>query len=498
MTFDLGFIKAISSGPTPPVNGEMLWYDTNVHLHKYYDIGSVSWVALASGASSWSVVLSSGAATLGQKPIISPGDGLLFEDGGFQILLETSTLSSNHTIQFQNASGTLAFLSDISGAGDLHSTLGLGNSTGGIDIELTSGDKIKSNLGSAYIDLRDGSNGAVLLYGGSRAKVFSPTQVSLESTVLLTMKTTAGQTNSITDTGFGFNIGSPSSRVHLAVTQNAWDITNTEVFKITNSQNELHFGICNSFSGPSNYIQAFITTPGLSSWLSIQPKKGDCVGIGMNGRNPQLADNQILLGVGDSAEPYGSYTDHIIGIYTAPNKGAYYNTYISSVITTRIGQNNTYDAVIESCWVGRNILFRSTQTSTPETVARIRGNELSFEITRELTYGDDNYVPTPGPHPGGILSALQVNGCVVAALTYSTPGTFIGIAGYYQGRILTLLNTTAHDITLDNNNATAGNGKLLIPSGTMILGKNESVTFYYRQNALGLRSGAWVAISSFN
>lgn len=46
---NLGFIKAIHSSSIPPVNIQMLWYDTNVNMHKYYDTLTSTWVLLAGG-----------------------------------------------------------------------------------------------------------------------------------------------------------------------------------------------------------------------------------------------------------------------------------------------------------------------------------------------------------------------------------------------------------------------------------------------------------------
>jgi hypothetical protein len=47
-TKNLGLVKAIHVGTTPPTNTVMLWYDTNsgVNIHKYYNVVTTLWVAL--------------------------------------------------------------------------------------------------------------------------------------------------------------------------------------------------------------------------------------------------------------------------------------------------------------------------------------------------------------------------------------------------------------------------------------------------------------------
>lgn len=45
-TVNLGFIKPIHSGSTPPSNTQMIWYDTNTNLHKYYKVATLTWTQL--------------------------------------------------------------------------------------------------------------------------------------------------------------------------------------------------------------------------------------------------------------------------------------------------------------------------------------------------------------------------------------------------------------------------------------------------------------------
>lgn len=70
---NLGTVKAIISGTTPPVNTQLIWYDTTVNAHKAYNIGTASWVLLGSGGSSGSQfdILTYNSSTLGPPEITS-------------------------------------------------------------------------------------------------------------------------------------------------------------------------------------------------------------------------------------------------------------------------------------------------------------------------------------------------------------------------------------------------------------------------------------------
>jgi hypothetical protein len=46
-TVNLGLVKAIYSGLTPPTNIKMIWYDEVVKQHKYYDTVSSAWRSFA-------------------------------------------------------------------------------------------------------------------------------------------------------------------------------------------------------------------------------------------------------------------------------------------------------------------------------------------------------------------------------------------------------------------------------------------------------------------
>lgn len=494
MSFDLGFIKAISSGPTAPVNTQMLWFDTNVNLHKYYDVGGTAWVALASGAASWSTVLASGAETLGQSPIISPGDAILFENGGFQVSLEPGVLTGNHTAQFQDASGVIAYLSDIASAGDLNATLVAGPNTGGEDIVMTTGDVIKASAGNAFIDMHDSSPGNALFFGVARAKMYSPTYVALESGVLVTMKTTAGPMNAATSTGFGFNTASPASKMHFETIMTNSGITNPDVFKIANGSNiQTHFGLNTDGGAGFGYIQTFA---GGASWLALQPD-GEGVSIAMGTGNPQQGGSDIYLGIGDPT----TVGTRSMAIYTNVSSAAYFRTFtgLSGTKVMEFGHDSGETGIISNYGVGESISLRATQTINPVEVAAIRGDELAFEMSREWTVGIPRLTAIV-PHPGGILGASEVDALVVAHLQYSTSGTFTGCAGYYGGRMLWLLNkSSSQTITLDHNNVfSAGDAQFFCPGNVdLVLGPRESALLYYDVNVIG-GNGGWIVIATPN
>lgn len=186
---NLGFIKAIHSGATPPTNTQMLWYDTSVSLHKYYSTVSSTWVALNSGAVSWSAILGINAHSGTNSPIIDTGQSLIFERSGFQINLESSVLTDNRTIQLQDKSGVIALLSDLSGGGTLSTILASGNTTGGSSIQLSTGDLIVPVSGTASLNLRDGSDGIATLSSVTSINLTSGGRVNVGPT------TTASSSN---------------------------------------------------------------------------------------------------------------------------------------------------------------------------------------------------------------------------------------------------------------------------------------------------------------
>ena len=76
----LGFIQAILESATPPVNTAMLWYDTNVNIHKYYNTGTASWVPLISSGQALSTILGNGNTSGGNDLIMTAGDVINAQD----------------------------------------------------------------------------------------------------------------------------------------------------------------------------------------------------------------------------------------------------------------------------------------------------------------------------------------------------------------------------------------------------------------------------------
>lgn len=48
---NLGLVKLLSKGPTPPANHDLVWLDTTVYIHKYYNVGTGAWTPFLSDAS---------------------------------------------------------------------------------------------------------------------------------------------------------------------------------------------------------------------------------------------------------------------------------------------------------------------------------------------------------------------------------------------------------------------------------------------------------------
>lgn len=76
-TKNLGLVKAIHVGTTPPNNTIMLWYDTNigVNVHKYYDTTLLTW-----------------------KPLNTPPGGSFDKNQVIPIPSPVTTLTVTHTL----------------------------------------------------------------------------------------------------------------------------------------------------------------------------------------------------------------------------------------------------------------------------------------------------------------------------------------------------------------------------------------------------------------
>jgi hypothetical protein len=103
--------------------------------------------------------------------------------------LTPTTLTADRTYTLQNASGTIAFLSDIPATPTLSTVLVFGNTTGGNDIVLTSNDSITSSTTTNAIYLDNGS-GEIAISTDGLSYLESNLRIS-SSQILLTGSTTA-------------------------------------------------------------------------------------------------------------------------------------------------------------------------------------------------------------------------------------------------------------------------------------------------------------------
>jgi hypothetical protein len=90
------------------------------------------------------------------------GNPIWYTAGSGSVTFDYSLLTLGRNHIFQDADGTIAFLSDVN-ALDLETVLGVGNTTGANDIIITSGQIIKSSSGGAELNLRNTQDGAASL-----------------------------------------------------------------------------------------------------------------------------------------------------------------------------------------------------------------------------------------------------------------------------------------------------------------------------------------------
>ena len=89
--------------------------------------------------------------------------------------LKPTNLTANRIYTFQNASGTVAFLSDVQANDELSEVLANGNITGGTNITTSNGDVVNAASGSSILNLRDGADDAFTLSNSSLAGVYGST-----------------------------------------------------------------------------------------------------------------------------------------------------------------------------------------------------------------------------------------------------------------------------------------------------------------------------------
>lgn len=120
----------------------------------------------AGASSSIAIGLDNTVVVAGKGIVAKTADTLYTNQASFQLngnlfdtIVKASVATQDNVATIQDASGTIAYLSDIASGETLAATLVLGNTTEGQDIIMTSGDVIKSNIGSSAINLHDGGDG---------------------------------------------------------------------------------------------------------------------------------------------------------------------------------------------------------------------------------------------------------------------------------------------------------------------------------------------------
>jgi len=111
-------------------------------------------ITLLSGDNDWSLKEAKGGILVNSSEIIlSHGaDDALFEFkgvSGFSSIFDASGITATRTYTLQDANGTIALTSDIPAAPSLAGTLAVGNTTGGNDISISSGDSIVFSASSS-------------------------------------------------------------------------------------------------------------------------------------------------------------------------------------------------------------------------------------------------------------------------------------------------------------------------------------------------------------
>lgn len=165
-TKNLGLIKAIHVGITPPLNTKIIWFDDNVGVkyHKYYDILSTSWIPLASSIDSLS--------DLDDVTITNPIDGqvLMFSNGDW---INSSIISYSKELVSGGAvwSGS-GYIYDVSTLGYyFYNPLAY---TVPVQVTLSNGDPTNDRIDAIVIDV----TGAVLVIEGTPSPTPSTPDVS--------------------------------------------------------------------------------------------------------------------------------------------------------------------------------------------------------------------------------------------------------------------------------------------------------------------------------
>lgn len=468
---DLGFIKAISSGITPPVNTEILWYDTTVNFHKYYDTGSGTWISLASGASSWSTVLGAGAESLGQSPIISPGDQMLFEQGGFQAALETSALSANRTLQLPDKSGTLATMSDIANAGDLAAVLTLGNTTQGKDISMSSGDIIRAQSGTAYLNLRDGGDNIATLLTDELINLIAKEHVIVSAGQSVQLGVLGGVPVHLLGVGLGVNETTPTTRLHVRIKAEIPGTTQPETFMVTDGAKKLHIGAHDQATPLPDYMyirtwasHLAIDASGGVAFGSLGTVKPGDLGLTMTVGNPTSGSAKMgLISPGQSDASYQAFIDKGSGVE----------------LVTEFGYDVQENTIIKNYQGGYISLGVDYGLGSPTEVLRVsESGSGAVYFAREFDVRNPGIPVTSSS--SGIITSAEIDGRTLKVLDYDNTPDIEGIEGFRSGRVLYLTNNGT-TITLKHNFPTTTPEKSIFCPGEvdLVISKYSSVLLSY-------------------
>lgn len=134
---DLGLIAGMIRKATAPANTDILWYDTNNDLPKYFNANSAQWESLIGASQSLTNTLVAGNTTGGNDIVITSGDKISYSIGAFFGDLIPANITANRSWTLPDQTGTIALTSDIPAVSDLNDVMTVDNLTGDIDIDFS-------------------------------------------------------------------------------------------------------------------------------------------------------------------------------------------------------------------------------------------------------------------------------------------------------------------------------------------------------------------------
>lgn len=179
-TKNLGLVRAIHVGTTAPTNTYMLWYNLGDDKVYFYNVGTTAWVAIdsslahlpLSGGQMTGEIDMQGSAlrsTTGTLNLRTANGYVDIQNAADRLRLDTTLInglgpSSPIVVAFQNTSGTIALLSDITAISTLAAILAGGNTT-------SDGQTIEAENGGGALNLRSGGDGRVSLTNDNDAQL---------------------------------------------------------------------------------------------------------------------------------------------------------------------------------------------------------------------------------------------------------------------------------------------------------------------------------------